>query len=117
MRLRRLERPLQVVEHRQQLLDQPLVGPRDQACLVTRGPLAVVLEVGLDALEGVDELVALALERLDLVRLRAWSRGNLPVPPDPLHLSAIADGLRLRLVCSDLVAHYDVLASSSSMTS
>ncbi len=61
--LGRSERPLEVVEHRQELLHQPLVGARDQALLVTRGPLAVVLEVGRDALEVVQVLVPLGLER------------------------------------------------------
>ena len=33
----------------QQLLHEPLVGPRDQALLVARDPLAVVVELGRDA--------------------------------------------------------------------
>src|SRR5205823_2815793 len=57
------KRPLEVVERRQQLLDQPLMGARDQALLVTRGPLAVVVEVGRDPLEVVQVLVPLCLER------------------------------------------------------
>ena len=61
-----LERPLQVVEHGQELLHDPLAGPRDQRFLVARGPLAVVVEVGLDALEGVDQLLVLGAERLEL---------------------------------------------------
>ncbi len=65
--LRRLKRPLQVVEHGQQLFDQPLVGPRDQALLVTRGPLAVVVEVGRDALEIGEVGVALGLQLGDLL--------------------------------------------------
>ena len=48
---RRLERPLEVVEHGQELLDEPLVGARDEALLVARGPLAVVVEVGGEALQ------------------------------------------------------------------
>src|SRR5205823_1800846 len=57
------ERALEVVEHGQQLLDEPLVGPRDQALLVAQDPLAVVLELGRDPLEVVQVLVALGLER------------------------------------------------------
>ncbi len=52
--LGRLERALEVVEHGQELLHEPLAGPRDQALLVARGPLAVVVEVGLEALERVE---------------------------------------------------------------
>ena len=61
------ERPLEVVEHGQQLLHEPLVGPRDQALLVARDPLAVVLELGRDPLEVVQVLVALGLERRHLL--------------------------------------------------
>ena len=50
MLLGRRECALEVVEDRDQRLHEPLVGPRDQALLVARGPLAVVLEVGRDAL-------------------------------------------------------------------
>src|SRR5205823_2706796 len=63
--LGRCESPLEIVEHGQQLLHQPLVGARDQALLVTRDPLAVVLEVGRNALEVVQALVPLRLERGD----------------------------------------------------
>jgi hypothetical protein len=93
VRLGSLERPLEVVEYRQELFHQPLVGTRDQALLVARGPLAVVLELRLDALERVHELVPLLLERFEL-----------------------ADFL-LDLGVLDLFGHYDVFASSSSMTS
>ena len=64
-----LERPLQIVEHRQKLLHDPLAGPRDQAFLVARGPLAVVVEVGLDPLERVDQLLVLGAQRLELDHL------------------------------------------------
>ena len=60
-----VERALEVVEHGQELLDEPLVGARDQALLVARGPLAVVVEVGGDALEVVQVLVPLRLERAE----------------------------------------------------
>jgi hypothetical protein len=65
--LGRSKRPLEVVEHGQQLLDEPLVGPRDQALLVAQDPLAVVLELGRDPLEVVQVLVALGLERRHLL--------------------------------------------------
>jgi hypothetical protein len=42
------------------------VGARDQAVLVTRRPLAVVVELRLDALERVEQLVTLLLKRLEL---------------------------------------------------
>ena len=56
---RGLERALEVVDHRQQLLDEPLGGARDQARLVARRALAVVVELGLEALQRVEVLVAL----------------------------------------------------------
>ena len=91
--LRGLQHPLQVVEHWEKLLDDPLAGPRDQRLLVARGPLAVVVEVGFDALEGVDQLLVLVAERLEL---------------DVLDLFLLLNVLR----------HYDFFASSSSsMTS
>ena len=63
------ERPLQVVEDGQELLDQPLVGARDQALLIARRPLAVVVELGLDPLERVDQLLVLGPQGLGLVDL------------------------------------------------
>ena len=90
-----LERSLQVVEDRQKLLDDPLAGPRDQALLIARGPLAVVVEVGLETLERVDQLLVLVSERLQLVEL-----GLL------VH--------RLLLGVLDLLGHYAFFASSSS---
>jgi hypothetical protein len=111
---RRDKRTLEVVEHRQQLLDQPLRGARDQIALIARDPLAVVLELGLETLERVEILVALLANPVEL------SRGNLPVPPYLLHLSAIADARSARLEFIDLallldaiVGHYVVFASSS----
>ncbi len=59
------ERALEVVEDRQELLHEPLVGPHDQGRLVAQHPLAVVVEVRGDPLEVVEVLIALALEELD----------------------------------------------------
>src|SRR5262249_10255014 len=53
------DRALEVVEHRHELLDQPLVGARGQLLLVARNPLAVVVELGLQPLQRVEILVAL----------------------------------------------------------
>ncbi len=131
---RRLERTLEVVDDRQELLDEPLGGARDQVGLVALGPLAEVVELRLQTLKRVEVLVALARDLLEigcgrigqLDRTRVH-RGNLPVPPNPLHRSAYAD-VRLRLTPNPLhrsaiadvrlrlIAH-DVLASSSSTTS
>jgi len=97
MRMSSLEGSFQVVEHGQELLDDPLAGPRDQALLIARGPLAVVVEVGLDPLERVDQLLVLCSKRLELN-----------------HLGAL---LRL-LGVLDLFRRHDFFASSSSsMTS
>ena len=54
-----LERPLEVVEDRQELAHEPFVRMRDETLLLTNGALAVVLEVRLDALGEVEVLVAL----------------------------------------------------------
>ena len=89
--LGRLERATEVVEHRQELLHEPLVRARDERLLVARGPLAEVLELRLQALEPVDELVALGDELVGL--------------------------LDLLFLVLDLFVHYEVFASSSSMTS
>ena len=56
-----LERPLQVVEDREELPDEALVGVRDQTLLVARRPLAVVLELGRQTLEVRQVLVSLRL--------------------------------------------------------
>ena len=90
--LGRLERATEVVEHGQELLHEPLVRARDERLLVARGPLAEVLELRLQALEPIDELVALGDELVGLLDL-------------------------LLLVVLDLFVHYEVFASSSSMTS
>ena len=91
--LGRLEGALEVVEDGQELLDETLVGARDQALLVARGPLAVVLEVSGEALEVVQVLVPLGLDLLEPLR----ELGSSSAPSRSLT--------------------YDLLASSSSMTS
>ena len=48
-----LERPLQVVEHRQQLVQEPLVRAAGQLDLLARDALAVVVEVGGETQVGV----------------------------------------------------------------
>jgi hypothetical protein len=68
--LGRLERALEVVEDRQELLDEPLVRVRDQPLLVADRALAVVLEVRLGALEQVEVLVALRLRLGELLSKR-----------------------------------------------
>ena len=86
---RRLERPLEVVEHRQQLLDEPLGGARDELLLLARDPLAVVVELGLQPLERVEVLVALARHLGELVALERRRLG----PPAP---GAVAGGVAAR---------------------
>src|SRR4051812_1238649 len=66
---RELERTLEVVEHRYELLHQPLVGARGQLLLVARNPLAVVVELGLQPLQRVEVVVALLRHGRQLVRL------------------------------------------------
>ena len=94
-----LERPLQVVEDGKKLADEPLVRMRDEALLLARGALAVVLEVRLDALGEVEILVPLGRDGRERV------------------VGSRSLGLRLLdLRVGELVAH-DLVASSSSMTS
>ena len=70
--LARLERTLEVVEDGQKLLHEPLVCSRDQALLVARGALPVVVEVRRYPLQVVDSFVPLGLEeRNTLLEFRA----------------------------------------------
>src|SRR5205085_11861725 len=66
---RGLERALEIVEHGHELLDEPLVGARGQLLLVARHPLAVVVELGLQALQRIEVVVALLRHRRQLVGL------------------------------------------------
>ena len=59
--LGRVERPLEIVEHRQQLRHEPLRGPRGESVLVAQRALAVVVEVGREPLEIGEVLVPLGL--------------------------------------------------------
>ncbi len=102
------ERPLQVVEDGQELLDQPLVGARDQALLIARRPLAVVVELGLDALERVDQLLVLGPQRLGLVDLDLDLLDLLAV----LDLLTALRGLRLLFVDDLVVGVLDDLVVS-----
>ena len=94
-----LERPLEVVEDRQELADEPLVRVRDQPLLVARGALAVVLEVGLDALGEGEVLVPLG--RGDAP---ASTRASEPraVEPDSASASRLDDASCVRVTTSPL---------------
>src|SRR5262249_35123489 len=58
-----LHRQLEAVEHRQQLLEEILVGALDERRLLAQHALAVVLEVSLEATGQVEQVVALVLQR------------------------------------------------------
>ena len=84
-----LQCALETVENRQQLTNEPFVRMRDEALLLARRPLAVVLEVGLDALQETEVLVALLgqlEQRFDRGCLIGPSSasGVRPVGSDPL---------------------------------
>ncbi len=79
-----LERTLEVVEDRDELLDEPLVGARGQLLLVARHPLAVVVELGLQPLERVEVLVALlpsASSSSGSTSSTAWSTASSTASP------------------------------------
>ena len=63
------ERAVERVEHREEVLDETVGGAVDQRGLLAEHALAVVLEVGLDAPQRVDELGALACSQLRQVGL------------------------------------------------
>ena len=75
-----LERPLQVVEDGEKLADEPLVRMRDEALLLANGALAVVLEVGLDALGEVEIRVPLGRDGRERVVAEPEPRAPAPRP-------------------------------------
>src|SRR5262249_54702358 len=66
---RSLERAAEVVEDRDQLLDDALVRTRGQRRVLPRIALAVVVELRREALQPAEQLVALGLEGLDVEAL------------------------------------------------
>ena len=60
------DRELEAVEHREQLFDEPFGRALDERGLLAQHALAVVLEVGLQATRGVEQVVALALQRVEV---------------------------------------------------
>jgi hypothetical protein len=102
--LRCIQRPLEVVEHGEELANEPFVRVRDEPLLVTDGALAVVLEVRLDALREREVLVPLGCDD----RERVGSRSLVLRLLDDLDLGD--------LLVRGLVGH-ERFASSSSMTS
>src|SRR5437763_17073237 len=85
------ERPLEVIEDRQQVLDKTFVRKRDEVGPLACSALAEVVEVRRDALQ-------LVLESGEALVLAALLGRGL---------------LGLRLLDARLVRHYDVFASSS----
>jgi hypothetical protein len=113
--LGRLERALEVVQHRQELLHEPLVRTRDQGLLLARGTLAEVVEVGGEPLEVAEVLVPLSLGGGEALVERRLFRTCLGTVPGQVRN---ADGLFGRNRLSRLVGGHDRFAvSSSSMTS
>ena len=78
--LRRLERPLEVVEHRQQLLHEPLARARDERSWSRADALAVVVELRCEPVQVVEVRLGLGPRRR-----RAAPRATRPPPrPRPL---------------------------------
>ena len=69
MPLGSVQRPLEIVHDRQQLLHERLVRAGRERLLVARGPLAVVVELGLQPLEPVEVVVALVRQGREFVDL------------------------------------------------
>ena len=91
---RGLQRPFQVVQHRKQLLDEPLVRTRDQRFLIAGRPLAEVVEVGGDALEVGDGAVPRRLQLLHLLlEVRSDSPRDSPLGDCPFFLLATGHDL------------------------
>jgi hypothetical protein len=61
------ERQLEGVEHGQEPEDECLAGAAFELGLLALGALAEVVEVGLQALQGVEELVPLAADACEVV--------------------------------------------------
>ena len=96
----RLERPLEVVEDREQLPEQRLVGAGGHRLVVARGALAEVVELRLQPLERVEVVVALLLELGDIGR----NQRDRPL------LGGVCP-------CCDLRVGHQVVGASSSTTS
>jgi hypothetical protein len=120
--LGRFERPLEVVENGQELAHEPFVCMRDEALVLTRRPLAEVVEVRLDALGEREVLVASGLDlgqsRGQVGRRTLWLGATRSS-----WLASLLASLLGHVVC-DLVddvvwspGGHERLVSSSSMTS
>ena len=72
-----LERPPEIVEDRDQLLDEPLVGALGKRRLLARIALAEVVELRGEPLEPIEKRIAFSLESLDR---RGLSSGLLRCP-------------------------------------
>ena len=113
-----IERALEVVEHGQELGDEPLARAGVQLCLLARDPLAVVVEVRRDPAQVVDHLLVLALgvleprEQLVGVRARLGEGSLVRGRRAELAVPVLRHDLVLALARHDVFA-----ASSSSMTS
>ena len=106
---RRFERPLQVVEHGHEVLHEALGRARDQIAPIARRPLAVVVELGLQALQRVEVLVALARRLRQLVD-RLLDVGYAAPPP------ARRPRLRGHRLRARLVSHSSTTSYSASST-
>ena len=104
---RRLERALEVVEHRQELVQQALVRAAEELGLVARDALAVVVEVGREAQVGLVVDDGRRISSSGSSSIRTSSTG----PLRRLDLLVLEPGLER------LVGHEVFASSSSSMTS
>ena len=81
----RVDGQLEVVEHRQQVEDQPLVGRQGLLLALADLPLAVVVEVGGDALQELLVRIALGRDALELLPRCDQGRIELGEPRLGLH--------------------------------
>ena len=116
--LGRLERPLEVVQDREQVLDEPLRGAGGRQLLVARDPLAVVVELRREPAQVVQVLVALAsAASAGLGGLHPRAAGLVVVDPGQSLVWTVLRALAVDSPCDCLVSfvlgHEEVFASSS----
>jgi hypothetical protein len=110
------QRAFQVVDDREQLLDEPLRGPGRKALLLARDPLAVVLELRREALEVVQVRLSLGLGGGEpLLKRLAFCATRFRIT-HRLAFRRVILGHLVELLLCRIDRHYEVFASSSTIS-